>query len=237
MRPEIKIKRIYLAGAITAVIVICLTLLDIVIGSSLGGDLSSIPRSAVDRFVQFQENRLLGLYYLDFLNFTVSIIMIPVFFALFVAHNNENNPFALLALLIFAIGTTVFIANNTAAPMLDLCRKYIAATSADQKNLFAAAGEALIAKGAHGSYGAFPGFIMITISEALISIVMLLERVFSRATGYIGLSGTILLMIYLVLVTFMPAAKESAMIFAAPGGILSIIWMIMFTGKLFRLAR
>jgi hypothetical protein len=66
---------------------------------------------------------------------------------------------------------------------------------------------------------------------------MIKTRVFSKATGYIGLSGTTLLLIYLVLITFVPAAKASAMIIVAPGGILSIIWMIMYTRKLYLLAK
>jgi hypothetical protein len=234
---EKQVKTIYFLGGITSIIVIFLTLLDIGIGSSLGGDLSTIPQSAIGRFVQLQENKLLGLYYLDLLNMTVSIIMIPTFLALFVAHRRINNSFSILALIIFIIGTTTFVANNAALPMLDLSQKYVTTTENDQRILFAAAGEAFIAKGAHGGFGAFPGFILITISEMLISLVMLKARIFSKTTAYLGLSGTILLMIYLILVTFAPTIKNYAMIFAAPGGLLFLAWTIMFTKRLFQLSK
>lgn len=237
MNTEEKIKKIYITGAIASVIVICLTLLDFLIGSISGGDLSTIPQMAVDKFAQLQENKLLGLYNLDLLNFIVSIIMIPTFLALFFALKDEDHSFALLALIIFSIGTTVFIANNAALPMLDLSQKYNSATTEDQSAFFAAAGEALIAKGAHGTFGVFPGFVLLTLSELFISIIMFKTRIFSRATAYIGISGTTLLLIYLVIITFAPTAKGSAMIIAAPGGLLSLVWMIMYTRKLFQLAK
>lgn len=230
------INSFYKTGAIASAIVICLTLSDIFFGSVSGGDLS-VTQSAVDRFTELQENKLLGLYDLDLLNLIVSVIMIPAFLALFFAVREEDSYFSLLVLIIFSIGTTVFIANNAALPMLDLNQKYSSATTGDQSAFFAAAGEALIAKGAHGTTGVFPGFALITLSELLISVIMLRTRVFSRATAWIGLTGTTFLLIYLVLITFVPAAKSSAMVFVAPGGILSIVWMILYTRKLFQLAR
>ena len=234
---ENQIKLTFLIGSITTSIVILLTILDIIIGSSLGGDISTIPQSAIGKFDQFQDNTLLGLYNLDFLNLTVSVIMIPSFLALFVAHRRINNSFSILALLIFIIGTSIFIANNAALPMFDLSQKYAGSNDNNQKLLLAAAGEALIVKGAHGGFGAFPGFVLITLSEMLISFVMLKSAIFSKMTAYVGLSGTLLLIIYLILVTFVPSIKSVAMVIAAPGGLLTLAWMIMFTIKLFKLSK
>lgn len=59
---------IYLIGAITTIFVLCGIILDMVIGSITGGDISSQPQNAVDRFIQFQNNWALGLYNLDLLN-------------------------------------------------------------------------------------------------------------------------------------------------------------------------
>jgi hypothetical protein len=158
-------------------------------------------------------------------------------FALYLALRNDNEPFAILSLIIFAIGTTVFIANNAALSMLDLSQKYQTATTSEQVSLLASSGEALLAKGSHGSLGVFPGFFLITFSELLISLTMLKGVIFSKATAYLGISGTTLLIVYLILVTFVPSTKEKAILLAAPGGILSIIWMILFTIRLFKLAR
>jgi drug/metabolite transporter superfamily protein YnfA len=186
--------------------------------------------------MQLQEYKLSGLYNLDFLNLIVSVIFIPVFVALYISLRNDDEPSALFSLIIFIIGTSVFITNNAALPMLDLSQKYQAAATPDQSAFIASAGEALLTKGTHGSLGVFPGFALIILSEFLISVVMLRGVIFSKATALFGISGTILLMIYLILVTFIPSSKETAMILAAPGGILSLIWMILFTIRLFKLA-
>jgi hypothetical protein len=237
MNTDEKFRKIYKTGAIASVVIICLTLLDIIIGAISGGNLSTIPQFAIDKFAQLQENMLLGLYNLDLLNLIISIFMIPTFLALFFALRDEETPFTLLALIIFLIGTTIFIANNAALPLLDLSNKYNAATTEDQSAFFAAAGEAIIAKGTHGTPGVFPGFALITFSELFISYIMFRTNVFSKVTAYLGLAGTALLFIYLIIITFAPDTKPFAMIIVAPGGILSIVWMIMYTRKLFLLAR
>ena len=227
-------KSIYTLGGVTALIVIAGTLLDIILGTVLGGDLSLIPKTAIDRFAQFEVNPWLGLYNLDMLNLCTAILMIPTYFALYGAHRRINSSYIKLALLIFTIGTTVFAANNVALPMLELSRNYAAATVEAQRNLIAAAGEAMLARGAHGSPGAFPGFVLSSIAGIVMSIGMLKGKVFSKANAICGILGGSLLVVYLILVTFVPAIEKAAMIIAAPGGLLSLAWMIMFTFRLFK---
>ncbi|HEX2970041.1 MAG TPA: DUF4386 family protein [Bacteroidales bacterium] len=236
MNSKEKTRKIYLTGALTSLIVILLTVLDIIIGTSTGGDLTAIPLTSTDKFIQLQEHELSGLYNLDLLNLVISLFFIPTFIALYIGLRTDNEPLGILSLIVFTIGTTVFITNNAALPMLELSHKYQIA-GPDQKNIYAAAGEALLAKGAHGSFGVLPGFVLITLSELLISLAMIKGIMFSKATAYFGVSGTTLLLIYLILVTFNPSSKEFAMLLAAPGGILSLIWMILFTVRLFKLSK
>ena len=73
-------------------------------------------------------------------------ISIPVYFALYAALRKTNKPYALLALIIFLLGTAIFVSNNTALPMLELSRKYALADET-QKSLLAAAGEAMLVRG------------------------------------------------------------------------------------------
>lgn len=230
-------KNIYMLGVITTLIVILGTILDIVIGTSLGGDLSTIPNTAIDRFAQFHDNWLLGLYNLDMLNFSTTILMIPTYFALCAAHRRGNIAYTSFATIIYFIGAAIFITNNTALSMLELSNKYAAATSEAQRTLLAAAGEAMIARGAHGSPGAFAGFLLLTIGSIIMSFGMLKGKVFSKPTAYVGILGGILLLIYIILVTFVPEIKNVAMMIAAPGGLLALAWMIMFTTRLFRLVK
>ena len=229
-------KTIYKAGAITTIVVLCGIILDMVVGSVTGGDVAALPQTAIERFNQFKENGLLGLYNLDLLNIITQIIFIPSIFALYAAHRKTNNPSALLALILFLVGTTIFVTSNTALTMLDLSHKYFGAASDEQRLLLAAAGEAMLAKGAHGSLGVFIGFTLPQIANVLMSGVMVNGRIFSRMTSYIGLAGNSLMVIYLILVTFIPAVEKLTLLFAMPAGLLVMVWMIMFTIRLFKLS-
>lgn len=230
-------KSIYTLGAVSTIIVLIGIVIDMVIGTVTGGNLSFLPQTAIERFGQFQDNWLLGLYNLDFLNTINQIILIPTYFALYAVHQKVKSAYATLALIIFLVGTTIFVTNNTALPMLDLSNKYAAATTESQKTLLAAAGEAMLARGAHGSPGVFFGFILPNIAGVIMSFAMLKGRIFSKANSYAGIAGSALILFYIVLVTFTPGVKNMATLFAMPGGILLMAWMVMFTIRLFQLGR
>ena len=119
-RSENQWKTIYRIGAITTIIVLCGIILDMVVGSVTGGDMAALPQTAVERFNQFKDNPILGLYNLDLLNTLIQIIFIPSIFAIFAAHRKVGNPSALLSLILFLVGTTIFVTGNTAFTMLDL---------------------------------------------------------------------------------------------------------------------
>ena len=228
-------KVIYKVGAKTTIIVLCGIVLDMIVGSVTGGNVADLPQTAVERFIQFKKFPLLGLYNLDLLNNINQIILIPSIFALYAAHRETNKPSALLSLILFLIGTTIFVTGNTALTMLDISHKYFATDSNEQRMLLAAAGEAMLAKGSHASLGVFIGFVLPTFANVLMSYVMLNGKVFSRATSYVGIIGNSLMVVYIIMVTFMPAVEKMALVFAMPAGLLVMTWMIMFTIKLLRL--
>lgn len=230
-------KAIYKVGAVTTVLVLCGIVLDMITGTITGGNISALPQTAAERFNQLKASPLLGLYNLDLLNIVNQIVLIPSIFALYAAHLDTNKPTAMLSFILFLVGTTVFVTGNTALTMLDLSHKYFGTSSDEQRLLISAAGEAMLAKGSHGSYSVFIGFALPTFANALMSCVMLRGNVFSKATGYIGLIGNILMIIYIILVTFLPAVEKMAVMFAMPGGLLLMAWMVMFTVKLFKLSK
>lgn len=231
-----QLNSIYLIGAIATIIVLCGIVLDMIVGSIVtGGDISSLPQTAIDRFNQLNNSWILGLYNLDLLNVIIQIITIPSIFAIYIAHKRTDNGYALLALILFLIGATIFITGNTALPMFELSKKYFSAISDAQKNLIAAAGESMLVKGAHGSLGVFIGFALPTFSSILISHVMIKGQIFGKANSYIGFVGNILLLLYIVMVTFYPATEKVALMIAMPGGILVSTWMMMYMIKLFNL--
>jgi hypothetical protein len=227
----------YRIGAIVTFIVLAGVVLDMVVVTITGGNVAELPQTAIDRFSQFRESPLLGLYNLDLLNIINQLILIPAVFALYAAHRESTGPSALLALILFLVGTTIFVCGNTALTMLDLSHRYHAAASEEQKLLIAAAGEAMLTKGSHGSLGVFIGFVLPTFANFLMSAVMLKGKIFSRLTAYTGLIGNSLMLLYLILVTFSPAVESLALIFAMPGGLLLMAWMIMYAIRLIKLSR
>lgn len=228
-------KTVYRCGFICSLLFMAGIVLDIIVGNVTGGDVSALPRTAVDRYAEFRENPILGLYHLDLLNLLNQIILLPVFFALFAAHRRVNLPGAGLALVIFITGSAVFICNNTALSMLDLSRKFSLAESDSESLMLAAAGESLLARGAHGSLGAFTGFLLPTIGNLIMALVMFSGRIFSRTTAWLGISGTILMLLYMILVTFIPSSQRFAMVIAMPGGLLTLAWMMSYTIRLNKL--
>ena len=230
-------KTIYKIGAVTTIIVLCGIILDMVVGTITGGNIAELPQTAIERFNQFKETPLLGLYNLDLLNILNQIIIIPSILALYAAHRNTNRPSALLSMILFLVGTTIFVTSNTALTMLDISQKYFATSSEEQRMLLAAAGEAMLAKGSHGNLGVFIGFALPTFANALMSCVMLKGSIFSRANSYIGIVGNSLMVIYIIMVTFMPSVERMALVFAMPAGLLLMTWMIMFTITLLKLSK
>jgi hypothetical protein len=230
-------KSIYSLGGITTIIALTGILLDVVIGNITGGNLSALPQTAVDRFVQFHDNKFMGLYNLDLLNTIIQIIMVPAIFALYAAHRNVNKAYSGLAFIIFLFGSALMVANNTALPMLELSNKYFATTIESQKVLYSAAGESLLAQGAHGSPGIFLGFFIPNLANLMMSWVMLNGRIFSKLNAWLGILGSILMMSYVVLVNFVSGVEKMATTFAMPGGLLLLAWMILFAIKLFKLRR
>lgn len=229
-------KSVYTMGVVATLFVLCGIILDIIIGSRVtGGDITLLPQTAIERFSQFNDNWMLGLYSLDLLNVIIQLVTIPSIFAIYMAHKRTDNGFALFAFILVLMGTTIFIASNVALPMLELSHKYNSAVTDAHRSMLAAAGESLLIKGEHGSLGVFIGFVLPTFASVLMSYVMLKGQIFSKANSYIGFTGNILLLLYLVLVTFFPATEKLAIIIAMPGGLLVMAWMVMYMIKLFKL--
>lgn len=228
-------KSIFTFGGIATILALTGLLLDVIIGNVTGGNLSALPQTAIDRFVQFHDNKFQGLYHLDFLNIIIQMILIPAYFALYAVHRNVNKAYGLLALVVFLFGSVIMVANNTALPMLELSNKFFSTTIESQKALYAAAGESMLAQGAHGSPGIFLGFFIPNIANLIMSIVMLKATIFSKINSWIGIIGSILMLLYVILVNFGTGVENMATAFVMPGGLLLMAWMIMFTIRLIKL--
>jgi hypothetical protein len=134
-------------------------------------------------------------------------------------------------------GTIVFVSSNAALPMLELSNQYSVASTDAERLRLEAAGAALLARGAHGSLGAFMGFFLSSVGTLLMGFAMLKGRVFARVTAWVGIVGITLLVIYTIGSTFIPEVEAAMMAFALPGGVLMMAWNVLVARKLFQLSR
>jgi hypothetical protein len=63
------------------------------------------------------------------------------------------------------------------------------------------------------------------------AFAMLEGKVFGRLTAWIGITGTLILLVYVVASTFAPASAGILMAFAVPGGLMMIAWMSLLRGS------
>jgi len=231
-------KSLYKVGGTTALIVVLVGLMEIFITFLPGGGGTGPGTvTVIDWFTLFQNNWFLGLRNLGLMNIIMTALMVPMFFALYAAHRQVNKAYGALAMILFFLGVAVYIANNTAFPMLTLSGQYAAATTESQKSLLVAAGEAMLAMGQSHSAGTFMGLFFSEVAAIVISIVMLRGRIFSRLTALVGITGFVLLLIFEICSSFVPALFDVAMIFAMSGGLLSMAWHILIARRLFQLGR
>ncbi len=227
---------LYKIGGIAALISVIVMLSEIFITLLPGGGATGPDTNTVfDWFVLFQNNPLMGLRNLGLINMIATTLGIPVIFALYIAHRNVDHGYAALSVILSIVGTTIYLANNTAFPMLTLSGKYAAATTDTGRMMLAAAGEALLAQAESHTPGTFVGFFYAEISSILISIVMLRNQIFSKLTAIAGILGFGLLFIFEVLSSFVPPLFNVAMIFAVIGGLSSITWYALISRRLIQL--
>jgi hypothetical protein len=229
-------KSLYKIGGAAALIVVLVALIEIIITFFPGGGRTE-PSSVtvIDWFTLFQNNWFLGLRNLGLLNIIMTILGIPVFFALFGAHRRVNITYAALAMVISFIGVAVFLSTNRAFSMLDISSQYAAATSDAQRAMLAAAGQAMLSVGQSHTPGTFLGFFLSSIAGIIISVVMLRGKVFSKVAAYVGIVAFVSFIIFEVCSSFVPALFGVAMLFAISGGLLSMVWYILITRRFFQL--
>ena len=226
-------RSIYKVGAVAILAVVLVGILEILITFLPGGNTEQ--QTVLDWFALFQDNWFLGLRNLGLLNIAITVLGIPAYFALYGAHRRVNPVYAALAMIIAFIGVATFLATNRAFPMLELSRQYAAATSDAQRSTLAAAGQALLAVGQSHTPGTFLGFFLSEVAGIIISVVMLRGKVFGLVTAYVGMLGFVLLLIFEVCSSFVPALSGVAMFIAMGGGVLSMAWYVLVARRLFQL--
>lgn len=229
---------LYQVGATAALISVLLVLLDIFISIWLPqGEVAPGTRSATDWFALFDNNLYYGFRDLGILNIFNAVLGIPLFLALYGVHRRVNQAYAALAMVLFVFGGAIYISNNTVLPLFSLSEQYAAATTDAQRLVLAAAGEAMLARGADFTFGSLGGFLLLSTAQITMSVVMLRGRIFGKATAYMGIVGFSCLLLFTVWTTLDANSFDLAMLIALPGGLLSMAWNILVARKLVQLAR
>jgi hypothetical protein len=226
--------RLYKLGSLAALLIVLTALLEIILTFLPGGYASA--DTVTDWFTLFQNNWFLGLRNLGLLNIIMTLLGIPLFFALYTALRKVDQQFAALAFIISLVGVAVFYGTNRAFSMLALSHQYAAATTEVEKAALLAAGQAMLSVGESHTPGTFIGFFFSEVAGILISVVMLKSQVFNKATAYFGILGFSLLLIFDICSSFVPALSDIVLILAMVGGLLSMAWYILNAIKLFNLA-
>ena len=229
-------QKIYIIGGIVALLALAGTLSDIILAMIPGWEATTTPTTMQAWFTQLYETPLLGLRNLDMLNMIIWLVEVPLYLALFGAHRKNLRPQAALALIVVLAGKLLIAASNAALPMLALSGQYAQATETQQLTL-EAAGQALLARGAHGSMGVFLGFFLSSLGSLLMNMVMIKGGVFTRITGWIGVASFIPLLAYVISETFIPQIENVMMLLAMPGGLLVLAWYIIVARRLLRMGR
>jgi len=149
------------------------------------------PQTVLDYFTLFQHNRLLGMLDLDLLLVVDNLLSIPLYLALYIALRRKNEPWMLIATSFGILSIILYLVSREATfSMLTLSDQYATAATEAQKQILQAAGQVLLI-----SYNGTVfniSYILGAAALIIISVIMLHNDLFSKATAYLGLAANII---------------------------------------------
>jgi diadenosine tetraphosphate (Ap4A) HIT family hydrolase len=185
------------------------------------------PGTALEIFTLFQDNALLGFLALDLLYVIDNVLLIPVLLALYVALRKTNQTFTLIAAALGFVGIAALFASNPATGMQTLSGQYAAAATDAQRAIFLAAGEAILAGYTGTAYHL--SLILGSVALVIISIVMLRDRLFNKATAVMGILANVL-----ALGLYVPKYGTYILLFSV---LFLLAWYILIARELFQLGQ
>jgi hypothetical protein len=224
-----------LAGA-SLLAAVGLILVDIAL-SFTGGDVPVGQMTAPRWFELMQASPFVTLRNLGLFNIINPLLTLPLYWILFKIHTTRQPALASLVFLTWLLGVAVYIANNPALSMLSLSQQYAQAAGEAQKNLLAAAGSTLLARGEDFTPGSFAGLFLQNAGGVGMLVLLLRGGHFSRRMSGLGLAGTLFLLVFTLSATFAPDLFQLAMVPALLGGLMMLAWNIWMALQLFRLDR
>jgi hypothetical protein len=233
-------RSLYLAGGAAAIVAA------IVFRRNLGPEASIItgqvaPAAMIDWFTLLQDNRLLGLTFLNVFDIVDYALAGLMFLALYFALRRYNKSYMSLAVAFGFMGLAVYFASNTALSVLSLSDQYAAATSDAQRSMLLAAGQAIMALNPPGviypGAGNYLSFLLVAVAGLIISLVMLQSAIFGKATAYVGLLASAFDLACCIAIAFQPVKSPVCVLLIAAAGLLLMVWHILIGLRLIRLGR
>ncbi len=226
-------KSLYRVGGAAALITAVLIAIEIIVFTAYPP-----PSTVIGYFTLFQSNRLIGLLDLYLLEIPAYALFVPMFLALYAALRRANESYMALATTLAIIGIAVFLATNNPFSMLSLSDQYAAATTDEQRSMFLAAGQAMLANTNQRAVGGFNmGCLLVSVAGLIVSAVMLRSNIFSKATAYVGILANALSLADYFRLAFAPAADLLLVLLAIASGLLLLIWYILIARRLFQIGR
>jgi hypothetical protein len=195
-------------------------------------DWETFPASTEAWFLLFQRSKLLGLFYLNFLDI-ISIMLLGVMFLALYAALRDIDPSSMSVAAFFSLlGVIAFVVPRIAMlSLMTLSDQYAIATTEVERMHLLAAGEAL------GSLGTptpqTVGFFFMSIGVLIISIVMLQGKAFTKVAAWFGILASLLTFTDDISIVLAPTPSTPLMI---ASGLFWIPWWVMIGIGLLRLA-
>jgi Domain of unknown function (DUF4386) len=149
------------------------------------------PNTVIGWFTLFQDNALVGLLDMDLLLIVDYLLLIGVFSALWASLRRANESLMAIALILQLVATATYLASTVAFEMLSLSNQYATATTEVERSILLAAGQAMLVTWQGTAFDV--SYVLSALAVLIISAVMLRSHMFSKVTGYAGLSAGILM--------------------------------------------
>lgn len=215
---------LYKLGGTSALLMVAIVIIQLIVFIIAPQPLDG---TAIDWFMLFQENTLIGLIDFELLMIIYVIISVPIALSLAILLWRVNPSWMAVYLVLSLIGVTCFVAARPAFDMLYLSNGYATAGTDAERAMFMAAGEAKLST-FHGT--AFHiSYILGSISGLIISLVMLRANIFSKATAYVRIASSAF-----DFGLYVPGIGIFIAVFSV---LLLSAWNIMIARRLFQLAK
>jgi hypothetical protein len=186
------------------------------------------PGTVEGYFMLFHNNWLLGLLSLDLLYIVNSVLLIPIYLALYIVLKRAGESSMLIAIVLGITGIAAYFASNTAFEMLSLSNQYAAATTDAQRAMFLTAGQVMLETYTGTAFDIY--YVLSTIVLFVFSVVMLRSNIFSKTTAHLGILAGVLMIVP-------SSAGTLGLYFSLASLVPWAIWLVLVARRLFQLGQ